>query len=296
VTIYKGSSEVTAIYKGSTSVSKAYKGETQVFPDESAYTGPLDLVPGAVVAYSMRAMTAGSTANAIRLRESGGDTEQTFALANNTVDLSAVSAFLGANDGFSRTWFDQSGNGKDSTQTTAGFQPQWVTSVMNSRPGFISAGGSWDIPELTFAGHGITVFAVIKTPGASAGNTIFAVEPTQSSDYIYVEFASSSQCDFYDGTQGCGASYSGGLDAATSYVADGAWEFGSHSLRFNGASQNQGSDFDSGVPDTITRVAALSPNSGVTICELIVYDGKKSDADRLAVRQNIAAYYGLTLP
>jgi hypothetical protein len=65
--------------------------------------------------------------------------------ANGDLDTTALLSFVGAGDGFVRTWYDQSGNTNDAQQTTTSSQPQIITSggigVLNSNPsiGFVGS-------------------------------------------------------------------------------------------------------------------------------------------------------------
>jgi hypothetical protein len=119
-----------------------------VLQEAPSYTGPLDLVPGAVVAYGQRAMAAAWTSNAITIREDAGDTTQSFPTnTNNAINPAAVTTFLSGADGFGTTVKDQSGNARDAVQVGTdwddpAFQPLWVASAVNSKPSFSFTSGS----------------------------------------------------------------------------------------------------------------------------------------------------------
>lgn len=84
----------------------------------------LNSYPNAAVAYSLRLLRNGYSGNAIRVRRSNDNTEQNIGFtANGDLDTSALTTFVGANNGFITTWYDQSGNGNNATQTTASSQP-----------------------------------------------------------------------------------------------------------------------------------------------------------------------------
>jgi hypothetical protein len=89
----------------------------------------LDQYAGAAAAYSLRKLRSGYTGSAIRVRRSSDNTEQDigFTSAGN-LDESALTTFVGANDGFVVTWYDQSTNGFNLTQSTADNQPIIVSS------------------------------------------------------------------------------------------------------------------------------------------------------------------------
>jgi len=62
--------------------------------------------------------------NCIRVRRASDNTEQNIGFSGDWLDESAVASFCGASNGFIVTWYDQSGNGKDMTQSTTSLQPQ----------------------------------------------------------------------------------------------------------------------------------------------------------------------------
>ena len=88
----------------------------------------LDLYPSAAAAYSLRRLRNAYTGSAIRVRRSSDNTEQNIGFTGNDLNTSALTTFVGAGNGFITTWYDQSGNGKDITQSTASNQPQIVSS------------------------------------------------------------------------------------------------------------------------------------------------------------------------
>lgn len=87
----------------------------------------LDLYP-ATAAYSLRKLRNGYTGSAIRVRRSSDNTEQDIGFVGNDLDTASLSSFVGANDGFVTTWYDQSGNSNNMTQASASLQPLMVVS------------------------------------------------------------------------------------------------------------------------------------------------------------------------
>lgn len=84
----------------------------------------LDTYTGAAAAYSLRNLSS-STTNVVRVRRSSNDDEQDFTASE--VSGGALTTFVGAgNDGFVTTWYDQSGNSNNATQTSAANQPKIV--------------------------------------------------------------------------------------------------------------------------------------------------------------------------
>ena len=85
----------------------------------------LDEYPGAAAAYSLRLLDSTYTGNAIRVRRASDNTEQDIGFdANGDLDTTALAAFCSGTNGFVKTWYCQSGNGNDVTQTTTANQPK----------------------------------------------------------------------------------------------------------------------------------------------------------------------------
>jgi len=87
----------------------------------------LDQFPGAAAAYSLRNLVGTSSPAVVRVRRDNDDAEQDFTAAE--VSDGTLAAWVGAgNNGFVRTWYDQSGNGNNAVQTTSANQPTIVSS------------------------------------------------------------------------------------------------------------------------------------------------------------------------
>ena len=91
------------------------------------YTGLLDTYSGAAAAYSLRLLDTSYTGNAIKVRRSSDNAEQDIAFVNNELDTASLETFASGTDAFVTTWYDQSGNGNNATQTTAAGQPKIVS-------------------------------------------------------------------------------------------------------------------------------------------------------------------------
>jgi hypothetical protein len=84
----------------------------------------LDIYAGASAAYSLRKLRTAYSGNAIRVRRANDNQEENigFTAAGN-LDVAALSLFCGAFTGSITTWYDQSGNSRNATQSTAALQP-----------------------------------------------------------------------------------------------------------------------------------------------------------------------------
>ena len=100
-----------------------------------SFTGVLDGVSNVAAAYSLRRLSSAYSGSAVRVRRSSDSTEQDIGFdGSGEFDIVAFSAFVGGGTGYVKTWYDQSGNGRDATQATPGNQPQIVLSVVNGKP------------------------------------------------------------------------------------------------------------------------------------------------------------------
>ena len=99
----------------------------------------LDEYPNAAAAYSLRRVNSRYTGPLIRVRrDSTGQAEQDIGSIGEALDTVALKAFVRNNSGFVTTWYDQSGNARNATQTTAAAQPRIVSAgvvdYLNGKP------------------------------------------------------------------------------------------------------------------------------------------------------------------
>jgi hypothetical protein len=88
----------------------------------------LDSFPTAAAAYSLRLLRTAYTGDAIVVRRSSNNDTLAIGFSGGVLDTAAMKTFCGANNCFVRRLYDQSGNGRDFVQTTAGNQPAIITS------------------------------------------------------------------------------------------------------------------------------------------------------------------------
>lgn len=182
-------------------------------------------------------------------------------------------------------WDDQSGNGKNLTQATAGSQPLYVASGIN---GF---------PSLTFDGVDFLSCTPIIT---LANQTIFIVyKKAGGGNYVILD---------YDGTVYPLLHYGGTLYNGNSTLAVAttnntwyarAWKSASGLTQpeffSNGVSLGLGSANDSATRNYLRYVGSLNGAAGLdgSIAEILVYNDVKSDADILLVNNYINTKYAI---
>ena len=82
---------------------------------------------GAAAAYSLRLLDKSYTGDAIVVRRASDNTTQNIGFINNELDTASLESFCSGTDGFVTTWYDQSGNGFNVTQTSDAYQPKIVS-------------------------------------------------------------------------------------------------------------------------------------------------------------------------
>jgi len=109
-------------------INNNINAQYQIYWDGSQ-TSLLDTYSGSAAAYSLRALSSSYTGALIEVRRASDNaTTDIYAKYDGTLNVDALESFCSGTDGFVTTWYDQSGNGYDSTQTTAASQPQIVSS------------------------------------------------------------------------------------------------------------------------------------------------------------------------
>jgi hypothetical protein len=99
----------------------------------------LDSYPGADAAYSFRLLRNDYTGQCCRIRESVGNTETDIGFVDGYVDIATMETFKGAGNIFVVTIYDQSGNARDISNSTAAQQAQaTVSTVINYSNGFFA--------------------------------------------------------------------------------------------------------------------------------------------------------------
>jgi hypothetical protein len=135
----------------------------------------LDQYSGAAAAYSLRKLDKDYTGSAIRVRRSNDNSEQDIGFTSgNDLDTASLKTFVGANSGFVTTWYDQSGNARNATQTTAANQPRIVNAGrverQNSKVSTFYDGSNDRLTLSDFALPTSSIFSAAINTGATASN------------------------------------------------------------------------------------------------------------------------------
>jgi hypothetical protein len=161
----------------------------------------LDNYSGAAAAYSLRKLNSDYIGSAIRVRRSSDNAEQNIGFnTSGDLDTSSLLSFVGVGSGMVTTWYDQSGNSKNATQTTASHQPQIVINgslvTQNGKPALYFNGDMLSTSRV-FSTSNFSVFGSISgssgqvdsvilaqhTGNADLGRTVFMSPNNEASPY-----------------------------------------------------------------------------------------------------------------
>ena len=151
----------------------------------------LNKFTGAAAAYSLRALSS-TTTDVVRVRRSSDNAEQDFN-PDEIID-GTLETWVGATDsGFVTTWYDQSGNGNDATQTTAANQPKIVDAGV-----LVEENGK---PAVDFDGVDDTLslvgYSIVTTLNEVASFVVFKQNSTGQTSAVLNLGASSDDTRFY---------------------------------------------------------------------------------------------------
>jgi hypothetical protein len=248
----------------------------------------LDAYPNSSAAYALRLLRKSYTGSAIRVRRSSNNAESDIGFTSvGDLDISALTTFCSGTDGFVTTWYDQSGNAANATQTFAANQPKIVASGS-----VILDGGK---PTIQQSG---TQRLAVNNVNYTDGFFVVKVN-TQTVVNYFIDgngqyFANGS----FSGVDGFGGAYSGGVRSLTGE------DLNRHLAYYNlsGGNLNISKDgaglINVGVfQQNNTCVGILGRGFGNLDLlgngqEIIFYNSNQS-SNRTAIETNINSYYGI---
>jgi hypothetical protein len=267
--------------------------------------GLLDSYPNAAAAYSLRKLRAAYTGSAIRVRRSSDNTETNIGFtALGNLDESALTSFCSSTNGFVTTWYDQSVNGYDATQTTAANQPQIVNNgsilLDNGKPTikFDGTNDQLNLNRLLFSGSQSRTMIGVYKPNLTPTrvNQLFGQNGANSNgNWCLINFVNNPSQDpgFYGFAADLGANlttpnllqkmaqfyYTGTIGSL--YKNNNLIE--SKSISLNSQNDNL---------YTIGNRSGIAENANANIQEVINW-GSGQSSNRTGIELNINTYYGI---
>jgi hypothetical protein len=245
---------------------------------------PLDAYSGLAAAYSLRKVVPSYAGDAIEIQS--GSVSQSIGFDSfGDLDVASIASFAGSGDAFVKTWYDQSGNGNDSTATSISQQPKIV-----SAGSVLTVDGK---PAMYFDGSDDRM-DMANLHGQSVLDTYFVVS-TSDTKYLYPNVAAGGEYGVVS-ELGSGA---GAINYGGSVYANG--------VLFTGGNRNNAYYFLNGYKIVIHQGASTSGWSQYSfgdysgweyngyLQELIAYTSSQS-SNRTYIENNINSYYGIYTP
>lgn len=282
--------ETAVIMQSFDPISVVLEGETGTAP--VVYI--LDTYP-ARAAYSLRKLKTGVT-NCVRVRRSSDDTELDIGFVDDYFDVAAFSTFIGGGSGFVKTFYDQSGNGFDLTQTVNAGQPQLVLDQYGTKEAvkFFNFRYLTRVSNFMSAASAGTMFiakSLVNDPPLSDPTTGHAVLCSGTATHSHYPYTDGNIYDAWGTTDrktvGNPATPLTALHLYTVISAANDWRaYVNGTLQFSTGTNTVGftTDFRMGAQIETHYFDGF-------VAENIFFDSALSNLDRVAIENNIDDYY-----
>ena len=251
----------------------------------------LDSYSGAAAAYSLRQLSWAYGGPVVRVRRSNDNVEQDFTATE--VSDGTLATWVGAgNDGFVRTWYDQSGNNKNAHQTTTSDQPMLVQNgavlTKNGDPNINFTGSQRFLDvSISYADYGI--FAVYEPITLDTGFNIFISSGGNAGAGVRPTLK------LYDGSgvfNANAADNTVALEERLLFTSIATTSYGGNLYKNGSLISTQ-----AGIPASASVLVIGDrgnplPGDSCSISELIFYTADQS-ANRAAIEANINAHYSI---
>ncbi len=255
----------------------------------------LDAYGGAHAAYSLRKLNSDYTGSAIRVRAArAGNPEQDIGFdAAGNLDTAALLTFAASNFCHVKTWYDQSGNGNDVTQSATGEQPiiafSEAVQTVDGRPAVRFEASTFD--ALPFDNTGLDIgnlssFAVFKLNDTTGIQRVIQLSGSPNRFYAPVIAGGNFQYSYAEANITSAANTANNLHALIAGATQGDAE-----AFVNGTSAGT-TTLSSGISAGGTIGGSGSDYMNGFIQEVVVYSSDQSER-RLGIERNITNHYDL---
>ena len=269
------------------------------------FVGLLDLYPSAAAAYSLRKLRSAYTGSAIRVRRASDNTEQDIGFVNNVLDTSALTTFCSGTNGFVKTWYDQSGNSKDATQSTAANQPQIVSSGsvlnVNSKPSVYFDNTLKLLSFTTVTGvSGVEIFTTSLLLNVTGGSQVYQGVPIVCATAggfvadMNIGARTGGAQIYGEGGGSSGEALTNAINTNQQYLFNGYMNSTEMGISINNGSLSTASGFNNnGFLNTIGGDGSFSiPYMYGNTQEVVVYTSLQT-ANRSGIKSNINDFYSI---
>lgn len=209
----------------------------------SSLSGLLDTYDNAQAAYSLRKLDSAYTGNAIEVRNSSGTLLDIGFDSNGELDTSTLATHIGSGDGTIATWYDQSGNGRDASQSTLSLQPEIASAgtihTVNGKPAVLFANKYLDTADVQLNPNGeVNVLAVSQfdntTSFLQVANQMGSNNAQRNFYYRMKDTGQLQMAHYYGGGQGQVLLSAAATSANIQYIMSAEYEVNFSQAYFNG--------------------------------------------------------------
>ena len=259
----------------------------------------------AAPSYSLRLLSSSYTRAAIQVRRSSDNATMDIGFSAGNLDTAALKTFTGANNSYVSIWYDQTGNGKDASQSNTSLQPCIVLSGIIYRQN--------GIPTVYF--NGSTYLSTVAFSNGYPNSFTLAICAGVKTNTTYSTFGNKTNnnlpgpWDMYNNnvlvSDGSGASHFTITTPINSTTGFAQWIFQSNtttsSTYINGVSNGSGTTTLCSDVIYATPIILGSRTDKVTslngwISEFVTFPSVLSTTDRQTIEQNQASYFSISLP
>lgn len=253
----------------------------------------LDTYPAAA-AYSLRRLRTAYSGSAIRIRRSNDNSETDIGFNGNNLDTSAITSFVGSNDAFVTTWYDQTGNSRNLTQSTAGKQPIIVTAgtieTFNSRPE-LRFDGARTMRTANGQLNSGTVDTFAAMQNTSVARTLFGLPHATTHTSPFFRYSLYYNVSFFVRLNGTETSSSGNTNYNVINLNSSTGD-----LYLNGSINSNQTGATLTYPNSVPFILGSNADDGEAmignVFELIVYTSDQS-SNRSTIESDMNAYYSI---
>jgi hypothetical protein len=259
----------------------------------------LDAYGGAHAAYSMRKLNSDYTGAAIRVTRNSDNTEQDIGFdADGNLDIAATDAFYDGSNIQVKTWYDQSGNGNDTTQSTGAAQPLLYNNVgllkVDGRPGlrFVGTADAFPFDSTGLDIGNLSSFIVMKYTDTSGSEMGLSLSGTANNKRWYAPYAVATNFAYGYGATPTGITTPANAANNLHTMIAGATQ-GDMEAFLNGTSVGTQA-LVTGIDAGSTGIGNQNDNFHMNgfIQEVVVYSSDQSER-RLGIERNITNHYDL---
>lgn len=259
----------------------------------------LDAYGGAHAAYSLRKLNSDYTGSAVRVRRHSDNSEYDVGFkADGTLDTDATDAVYDNSNLTIVTWYDQSGNGKDMTQSTSSAEPLLYNDIglmqIDGRPGARFVGND----EMPFDATGLDIgnlssFVVARMNNTSGTQFVLRASGIANNKRWFAPLIQGGAFRFMHGVYHTDVGTTGNTNNNLHTMIAGSTQ-GDVEAFVNGTSVGTRT-LDTGIDTTITGIGGagnLTNFMNGFVQEVVIYSSDQSER-REGIERNISNHYDL---